>query len=77
MSDIDSDPEIHSQFEEESHDIITETPLQQCVSALRRSVGQVTARREIDETIQELDANLARRLDFVGEEQTYARSVLL
>ena len=73
MSDIDSDPKIHSQFDEESHDIIAETPLQQRVTALRRLVGQVTARREIDDTIQELDANLARCLDFAGEEQTDAR----
>ena len=77
MSDIDSDPEIHSQFDEESHNIIAETPLHQRVSALRKLVGQVTARREINETIQELDANLARCLDFAGEEQTDARSVLL
>ena len=77
MSDTDSDPKIHSQFEEESHDIIAETPLHQRVSALRRSVGQVTARREIDEMIQELNANLARHLDLAGKEQTDARSVLL
>ena len=77
MSDIDSDPEIHSQIDEESHNIQAETPLHQRVSALRRSVGQVTARREIDNTIQELDANLARRLDYAGEGQTDARSVLL
>ena len=73
MSDSDSDPEILSQFDEESCNIHAETQLHQRVSALRRLVGQVTARREIDDTIQELDANLARCLDFAGEEQTDAR----
>jgi len=80
MSDSDSDPEILSEFDEESQNIAAETPIQQCVSALRRSVGEVTAQRDLDDTIEELqerDANLARCLDYAGEGQTDARSVLL
>ena len=80
MSDSDSDPEILSEFDKESQNIAAETPIQQRVSALRRSVGEVTAQRDLDDTIEELqerDANLARRLDYAGEGQTDARSVLL
>ena len=76
MSDSDSDPEILSEFDEESHNIASETPIQQRVSALRRWVGEFTAQREINDTIEELqerDANLARRLDYAGEGQTDAR----
>ena len=67
MSESESDPEI-SPLEEQSHDIIAETPLLQQVSALRRLVGQVTAHLEIEELIHELDTDPARYLEFVGEE---------
>ena len=75
MSESESDPGT-SQFEEQSHNIITETPLLQQVSALRRLVGEVTARLEVGKLIHELETDPARRLEFVGEEEADVRSVL-